>query len=100
MVDFNDVPNFEPSEIQLEGNKTTLDAVVNQPLAFVDINIYPSSFYEGNYASVQAIDSNNEKLWFRTGSKVLIAQLSELKEKGKLPIKSTIKKIKRYYTLS
>ena len=100
MSNFNEIPGFEPIKFEMAGEKVILESLVNKEIAFLDINIFPSSFYEGDYASIQIMNDLNEKQWFRTGSKVLITQLIELKQKGKLPVRATVKKIKRYYTLS
>jgi len=100
MSNFNEIPEFEPIKFEMIGEKTILEKVINMQVAFIDINIFPSSFYEGDYASIQILTDLNEKQWFRTGSKILITQLTELKQLGKLPVRATIKKVKRYYTLS
>lgn len=97
---WENIPKFEVQKIVLEGEKVLLESLINQEVAFFDINIFPSAFFEGDYASVQIEDADGNKKWFRTSSGVLITQLKELKDKKKLPIRSTIRKVKRYFTLS
>lgn len=99
-INFNEVPDFEPKPIEMNGEKTTVDALLNKELAFLNIEVFPSSFYEGDFASVEVVDEYNVQYWFRTSSAVLIRQLSDLKKEGKLPVKSIIKKVKKYYTLA
>ena len=99
-MEFNSIPRFEPSRITMEGEKVTVDSVVNKEVAFLDIQVAPSTFYEGDFGTVQIANDLGEKQFFNTSSKVLIAQLTDLKDKAKLPIRATIKKVKRYFTLS
>ena len=99
MVNYLDIEKFEPKRVSLDGEKTTVDAVLNREVAFLDIIVSPSSFYEGDYAVIQIQDAADNLSWFRTSSKVLITQLSELKKNGELPKRAQIKKEKRYFTL-
>ena len=97
---WNDIPEYEgvPSE-PFEGEKISIDSILNKKIAILKFRVQPSSFYEGNYILVQIMDAGNNLVWFSTSSKVLEAQLNDLDKKGSLPIRTTITKVKRYYTL-
>jgi len=96
---FESIPKFESPKIQLEGKQLSINDVVNQEIAVFDLQVLPSAYFEGNYAGIQAMNSLDEKIWFRTSSGILIKQLSELKEKGLLPKRVVIHRVKRYYTI-
>lgn len=98
--DFTEIPKFEPEQIQMEGEQVKINDILNQEVAFLDIIVLPSNFFEGDYGTVQIMNDLNNKKWFRTSSAVLIKQLTDLKDKKKLPLRSTIRKVKRYFTLS
>lgn len=96
-----DIPKFEAEPMEeYEGQKTSIDNVLNKEIAILKFRVMPSSFFEGDYCLIQIMDPENNLGWFTTGSKVLIAQLNELKEAGKLPIRCKIVKIKRYYSIT
>lgn len=97
---FNEIADFEPEKFTMQGEKTTIDNLLNKPVAFLDIRVSPSQFFEGDYAGIEVMNDLEERMWFRTSSAVLIKQLTDLKEKGKLPVKGKIVKIKRYYTIA
>lgn len=99
-MDYLSIPKFEPKQIQMDGQQIKIDDVLNKEVAFLDITVMASNFFEGDYGTVQVMDDLGEKKFFRTSSAVLIKQLSDLKAAEKLPIRSVISKIKRYYTLS
>lgn len=101
LKDYVSIEKFEaiPQE-EYEGEQTNIDTIINKEIAIMKFKVLPSSFYEGNYLLVQVMDKSNELAWFRTGSAVLEKQLTQLEKQGKLPIRATIRKVKRYYTLS
>jgi hypothetical protein len=99
-MEYNDIPKFSPPELKMEGEKIKIDDILNEEVAFLDIVVRPSAFYESDYASIQIMKEDGTQFFFHTSSSVIIAQLKEQKDSGKLPLKSTVKKVKNYYTLS
>jgi len=98
---WNEIPNY--SEIAPEpydGEKVSIDSLLNQEVAILKFKETPSSFFEGNYMQIQVKTADDQLKWFFTSSQVLAKQLKELEQKGNLPIRAKIVKIKRYYSLT
>lgn len=100
MVDFNEIERFEAPKFTLEGEKVTISDVMNKEIAVLDIHVQASAYFAGDFAGIQILNEKNEKQYFNCSSGVVIKQLSDLKEKGLLPKRVTIRKIKRYYSIS
>lgn len=106
-MNFSEIPQYEsvPTE-SFEGEKISIDSILNKEVAILKFRVMPSSFFEGNFLMCQIMDAENNLAWFTTGSTVLEKQLKDIESKDKLPIRTTIKKVKgqnptkRYYTLS
>jgi hypothetical protein len=98
-MEYNNIPIFKPETMSFEGEKISVEQIVNKEVAIMDIKVSPSSFYEGDFAIVLVGESDGKPKFFNTSSKVLIAQITNLKQKHELPVRSTITKVKRYYTL-
>jgi hypothetical protein len=97
---WNDIQEYEGLPVeQFEGEKISIDTILNKKIAILKFNIQPSSFYEGNYMHVQIMDEKNDLMWFSTSSSVLEAQLKKLQDQGNFPVKATIVKVKRYLSL-
>jgi len=98
---WGEIPQYEEMPIEeFQGDKISIDNVLNKGIAILEFRVLPSAFFEGNYLMVQIMDPEGNLAWFTTGSSVLEKQLNELKKKEKLPIRCKIVKIKRYYTLA
>jgi len=82
-----------------DGEKVSIDAVLNKEITIMDFRTSPSTFHEGDYCAVSFMNGAISQ-WFTTGSGVLISQLRKLRELEKIPAKATITKVKRYYTMA
>jgi hypothetical protein len=97
---WEDIPRFESPQVVLEGEKTDINSVLNREIAVTDIVILPSQFFEGNYITVSFMERDGTKKWFRSSSGILAKQILEMKEKGQLPRRVVIRKIKRYFSIA
>lgn len=92
--------DFSKEEIVLDGDKITIDNIVNQELAVTGYRIRKSRFSKnssGDYLTLQ-IEIDGATYVCFTGSAVLIDQMKKYGEE--IPFATTIKKINRYYTLT
>ena len=87
----------------LDGEKTSIEAIVNVEIMIVGCKIKPSK-YPGKNKSGQClhlqfeIDQSGARFVAFTGSDVLISQLKEYGDE--IPFWATIKKVDKYYTLT
>ena len=87
-------------EKSLEGEKLKLDDILNKEILIKDFDLKKSAYSKnetGLYLTLQFEVEGETNILF-TGSDVLIRQLQKYKQQ--LPFYATLKKIKRYYTLS
>jgi hypothetical protein len=108
-VPFNKFSDFNLISKVLEGTKTSINDILDKPIAIYAFKVGVSHYKTKEYATVQytSLDisdpeqfkiKDNEKHIFFTGSQVIIDQLNQTKDK--LPFVSVIRKIQKYYTLS
>lgn len=91
--------DFAEEETALEGEKVSIDDVINRELTVVGFRLAKSRYSKnesGKYATVQFKDESGQLRIFFTGSDVIIDQLE--KYKCELPFVASIVKINRYYT--
>lgn len=77
-------------------NKVKFSDLIDKEIIIKDFQILPSKFGKGEFAVVLASFPNREEFFTITSSQVIMKQLNEIKEK--LPVKATVKKVKKYYT--
>lgn len=90
---------------KLEGEKRTLNDIINREILIFDFNISPSKFVENNKDCLKVQwafpDRPEEKFVFFTGSKVLLNQIKGIEEHlRKGPVLATMKKEGRYFTFT
>lgn len=103
-MSYKDIDPYVPEErvtTKWEGEKRAVKEVMDTEFAVLDFQTYKSSFGEGDFVSIQAVDKDNKKFWFNTGSEVVKNQLERDIGKDNLPkkVKLTSPKGKRYYSL-
>lgn len=85
-------------KLPMPGKKKRLEEILNREILIVDFRITKSTKRENTEClQVQFVDDGEACVLF-TGSVVLIDQIQSVKDK--LPIKTTIVKIDRYYSCS
>jgi hypothetical protein len=89
--------DFATEEKPLDGEKMSIDAVVNKEVLILGFKTGQSKFKEGGYTTVQ-FELDGTRHVFFTGSQVLADQLQ--KYQANLPFQATVQKINRYYTLT
>jgi hypothetical protein len=88
---------FAQEEKPLDGEKMSIDAVLNKEILILGFKTGQSKFKEGRYTTVQ-FELDGVRHVFFTGSQVIADQL--LKYEANLPFLATVQKINRYYTLT
>ena len=97
-----DIGDVIPKAVKVEGEQRTTEELIGKVLIVEKFGIRPSQYGDDKeYATVQAFDSG-EKIWFNTGSAVIIDTLKQV-EKA-LPVRCKIEERKsakgnRYYAL-
>ena len=87
------------TEDVFEGDKLSIDEVLNNEVEIINFKINQSKFQKGTGKCLTIqVELNNEKRVIFTGSEVLMKQFEKYKDE--LPFVATIKKIDKYYTLS
>lgn len=85
-------------KLPLPGTKKRMDDILNKPIVVLDFRINKSNKRENSQClQIQFLDNQNVHVVF-TGSAVLINQIQEIKDK--LPMKTTVVKIDKYYSFS
>lgn len=93
--------DFAKERVALDGEKVSIDAVLNQEIEITGYRTSKSKYTKNNSGkclTLQFVDPMGEKHVLFTGSDVLISQLGKYGEE--IPFLATIKKVDRYYTLS
>lgn len=89
---------FAHDKLPMPGNKKRLEEILNKPIYVVDFRITKSNKRENtDCLQIQFLYENEVYILF-TGSVVLIDQIQSVKEK--MPFKTTIVKIDKYYSFS
>jgi hypothetical protein len=81
----------------LDGEKMSIDAVLNKEILILGFKTGQSKFKEGGYTTVQ-FELDGVRHVFFTGSQVIADQLQ--KYAANIPFLATVQKINRYYTLT
>ncbi len=95
--------SFARQPVGLDGEKTSLDTLVNVEIEIVGYRIKPSKYPGKNKSGqcltlqVRVVGEDGLRVVF-TGSDVLISQMKEYGEE--VPFWAVIKRVDRYYTLS
>jgi len=84
-------------ETIFDGDKIHINDVINMEINIIAYRVADSKYTDRKCLTLQIEFENNKHIIF-TGSTVLIDQLEKYKEQ--LPFITTIRKIKKYYTLS
>lgn len=88
-------------EQPLDGEKVKIDTILNKSITILNFKIRKSKYEDNNlhYVTVQFKDEdeNIPKIFF-SGSNVIIDLLNKYEDK--IPFKTVIKRIDRYYTLT
>ena len=85
-------------KLPMPGKKRRLEEILNKEIVIVDFRISKSTKRENSDClQIQFIDSGEVYVLF-TGSVVLIDQIQAIKDK--LPLKTTVVKIDKYYSCS
>lgn len=87
-------------DVILDGDKITLDDIINQEVTILAYSIKTSRYGKnksGKYLTLQVV-LNDVKYVVFTGSDVLIEQMEKYGDQT--PFLTTVRKIKRYYSLS
>lgn len=84
----------------LEGDKISIADVLNQPIVVFDYQVKNSKVHNcDNYLTVQfSFEGSEDVNVLFTASEVLIDQLKSYE--GYLPFRTTVKKVKKYYTFT
>ena len=90
--------DFAHDKLPMPGTKKRLDEVLNQIISIVDFRITKSNKRENTECLQIQFVHNGEVCVLFTGSVVLIDQIQAVKEK--LPFKTTIVKIDKYFSFS
>lgn len=96
----NRFSDFSEEKTQLEGDKISIDEVLNREIVVNDFRIAKSKYPKnksGDYLTLQ-IEINELKKVIFTGSDVLISQCKRYSDK--MPFLAEIKKVNRYYTFT
>lgn len=89
---------FAHDKLPMPGKKKRLEEILDKPISVVDFRITKSNKRENSDClQIQFLYENDVYILF-TGSVVLIDQIQSVKEK--LPFKTTIVKIDKYYSFS
>lgn len=100
-LDINECQRFSViahDKLPMPGKKKRLEEILNKEILIVDFRITKSTKRENSQCmQIQFIDNGEVYILF-TGSVVLIDQIQAVQEK--LPIKTTIVKIDKYYSCS
>lgn len=84
--------------VTLEGERIKLLDILNQEIVINDFVVLKSQYDRvENYVVVQCM-LKGEKYTFATGSQVILKQLEEIRDK--LPVRTTIRRKGRYFTLT
>lgn len=89
---------FAHDKLPMPGKKKRLDEILNKPISVVDFRITKSNKRENSDCLQIQFLLDGEVYILFTGSVVLIDQIQSVKEK--LPFKTTIVKIDKYYSFS
>ena len=89
---------FAYDKLPMPGKKKRLEEILDKPISVVDFRITKSNKRENSDCLQIQFLLDGEVYIFFTGSVVLIDQIQAVKEK--LPFKSTIVKIDKYYSFS
>jgi len=91
------------SQKEFEGDRISLDDILDQTIIITDFILKPSEFSDGDFAIIQVV-FNDKKGILMSGSQILLSGLKKYKDK--LPIRCKIikrqspKTKRRYYALS
>jgi len=97
----NRFSDFATEPAPLDGEKIKIDSILNQEIEILGYRISPSKYAKnqsGQYLMLQIRQGDGQINVLFSGSDVLIRQLETYGKE--VPFYVTIKKIKRYYTLT
>jgi hypothetical protein len=95
---FHSFADFSKDKLPMPGDKKHLNEVLNREILILDFRITDSKKrQDGKCLQIQFLLDNQVYVMF-TGSAVLIDQINSARDK--LPFRSTIVKIDRYYSLT
>ena len=96
---FPSFASFAKNKLPMPGKKMHLADVLNQEILITDFRITQSVKRDNSDClQIQFVDNNGEICTLFTGSAVLVDQIKDAREK--LPFKSKIVKIEKYYSFS
>lgn len=95
MHSFSDFADSRPA---LDGRKRRMEEILNQEIIIRGCKIIPSKRNDGEKCLHLQFESDNELCILFTGSAVLIDQSEKYADK--IPFRTTIKKIDKYFTFS